>query len=396
MELRLAEGINVKGKRVILRVAFDVHFIDQSGVITIEDDTRLKSAIPTINDLTARGAKVILMSWLQRPGGQPNPDMSLVPVAEHLAKLLGRPVLALDDCIGEDVLSKIESVPDGSVIMLENVRFHPGEKDEKTLDEDYAKELAKNGDLFINDAFGQSHRDVSSITGILKYLPSYAGPQLQKEVEALSGLLDKPARPFVGIIGGAKISTKLEVICSLLDNVDELMLGGALANTILLAQGMQVGTSLIEESMIAKAKALALTDTRLHIPVDVITAKEATEDAETFTRAVGNLEPDEKILDIGPDTVKLFQGVIKSAKTIIWNGPMGWYEIKKFSQGTSDIAEALASADAHTVIGGGETISSVSQLGLEGKMSFISMGGGAMLKFLEKGTLPGIKPLIKE
>lgn len=178
--------------------------------------------------------------------------------------------------------------------------------------------------------------------------------------------------------------------------MDELLLGGALANTILLAQGMQVGTSLIEESMIEKAKELALTDTRLHIPVDVITAKEASDDAKIFTRAVGNLELDEKILDIGPDTIKLFQRVIDSAKTIIWNGPMGMYEIKKFSKGTSDIAEALASANARTIIGGGETISSVSQLGLESKMSFISMGGGAMLKFLEKGTLPGIKPLIKK
>lgn len=394
MQLRTLNDVDVNNKVVILRVALDVHFRDENGTKVIEDDTRVRAIVPSVQLLAGRGAKVLLMSWLQRPEGKPNPDMSLAPIAARLAELLGNPVAFVPDCIGKPVKQAVANMQSGDVALLENVRFHPGEAGEKVYDEAYAKQLAEHADIFVNDAFGQSHRKVASIIGIPKFIPSYAGPELEKEVMELSHLLENPARPFVAIIGGAKISTKLGVIKSLLGKVDNILLGGALANTILHAQGLQVGTSLIEEEMIVEAKSMNLTDTRLHIPVDVITAAGVAEGLPTHIRAVGNVGEQEKILDIGPDTVKLFQKVIGQAKTVVWNGPMGWFELPAFAVGTNDIAQALANSSARTVVGGGETIASIQQQGLAERMSFMSMGGGAMLKFLEKGTLPGIEPLI--
>ncbi len=395
MQLRSSRDIDVNNKTVILRVALDVHFCMRDGVREIEDDTRVRAIIPSVQNLQKRGAKILLMSWLQRPGGQPDPEMSLAPVANRLTELMGQDVRFVTDCIGTSVSQAVKSMEPGDVALLENVRFHPGEADDKTYDEEYAKALAEHADIFINDAFAQIHRDVPSITGIPKYLPSYAGPALEKEIAELSSLLESPARPFTAIIGGAKISTKLGVIKKLMEKADNVLLGGALANTILLAKGLQVGTSLIEESMLEEAKSLALTDTRLHIPVDVITAEEVTEHVETHIRAVASLKENEKILDIGPDTVELFSKVIAQAKTIVWNGPMGWFEIDQFAQGTNKVAQAMAASGARTIVGGGETNASLQQQGLADKMSFMSMGGGAMLKFLEKGTLPGLKPLME-
>lgn len=393
MKLRTLGSQDVRGKRVILRVTFDVHFNLQHGKRVVEDDARIKDAVPMIRELSTRGAKVILLSWLQRPKGKRVPEMDMTPVGERLEELLGTPVTKLDDCVGDDVRQQISRVPDGSVVLLENVRFHPGEKDEKTYDEVFAKELAANGDLFVNDAFGQSHRDVASISGIPKFLPSFAGQSLEREVRELSALLENPARPFVAVIGGAKISSKLGVIKQLLDKADALLLGGALANTILRAKNVQVGKSLIEEHMVEVAKELPLTDPRLHIPVDVITAKEPTSEASTRLTAVGRVEDDERILDIGPDTVRLFTSVLATAKTVMWNGPMGYFELDTFAKATDAIATFLATSTAKTVVGGGETIASLHRVGAAEKMSFTSMGGGAMLEFIEKGTLPGIEPL---
>lgn len=394
MQLRSVSTADVKNKTVILRVVLDVHFRNEKGGKVIEDDTRVRSIVPSVESLASRGAKVLLMSWLQRPEGKPNPEMSLRPVGLRLAELLGKPVRFVEDCVGPAVAAAAADMKPGDVALLENVRFHPGEAGEKVYDEAYARQLSEHADLFVNDAFGQSHRKVASIIGIPKFIPAYAGPELEKEVSELSRVLETPQRPFAAIIGGAKISTKLGVIKSLMEKADNILLGGALANTILLAQGLQVGTSLIEESMITEAKSLNLTDTRLHIPVDVITAQDVEAGRPVSTRAVGNVQANEKILDIGPDTIRLFKQVIGQAQTIVWNGPMGWFELPQFAKGTNEIAQALAACDARTVVGGGETISSIQQQGLGDRMTFMSMGGGAMLKFLEKGTLAGIEPLV--
>ncbi len=397
MKLRLADGVEVSGKRVILRVALDVHYHEDNGSLVIDDDTRIKAIVPSIKEFQARGAKVVLMSWLQRPGGKPVPEMSLAPVSSRLTELLGQPVHFLSDCVGEEVRKYIDKVPPKSIILLENVRFHAGEAGESGVDIDYAKELASNGDFFVNDAFAQAHRDVASITGITQFLPSYAGPLLAKEVKVLSQITENPPRPLVAIIGGAKISTKLNLITSLMKKVDYLLLGGALANTILKAQGLQVGKSLIEEKMMQAAKSLALTDTRLKIPVDVVTAHEIKEQVPIEKKAVGSVAPDQIILDIGPDTVELYKMIIQQAKTLVWNGPMGYFEIDQFATGTYDIAKSIAARpDLQSIVGGGETVDAIHSLGLEEKFSFVSTGGGAMLEFLEKGTLAGLVPLIEK
>ncbi|MFC1687452.1 phosphoglycerate kinase [Patescibacteria group bacterium] len=394
MKLRTADSIDVKNKRVILRIHLDVHFIDESGEQKIEDETRLHAALPIINDYIKRGAKkIVLMSWCQRPKGKVVESMRMRPIGKRLSELLNKEIIILDECCGPKVVQAIDQAPDGSILLLENVRFSPGEKSTKGLDLEYAKALSETGDIFVNDAFGQSHRPVASIIGIPKFIPSFAGPALVKEVEQLSKLLENPPKPFVAVIGGAKISTKMGVITKLMEKVDNLLLGGALANTILLAKGIQVGTSVIEESMIDFAKNLALTDPRLHIPIDVVTGEEMEEGTPTRTTAVGNVKENEKILDIGPDTIKLYEKVLQTAKTIVWNGPMGYFELKEFSKGTDAVAKLIADTTAKTIIGGGETISSITRMGLQDKVSFISMGGGAMLEFLEKGTLPGIEPL---
>ncbi len=394
MKLKIYTQNDIKNKKVILRAVLDVKYKEENGELVPRDDTRLRAIIPTVEDLLQQGAKkVILMSYLGRPGGECKKEYSMDGVAKRLSALMDRQVIKLDDCIGDTVRKQIEEADDGAVLLLENIRFHPGEKSTDGLDEEYARALAANGDVFVNDAFGQSHRPVASIIGVMKYLPSYAGPNLVREVNAITEVINNPKHPCLAIIGGAKISTKLGVISTLVKKCDNVALGGALANTILLAKGVQVGTSLIEQDMVATAKELPLTDTHLHIPVDVVVAEEADEDAPTRICAVGSVKENEKILDIGPDTVKLYEGIISEAKTIIWNGPMGMFEIDSFAKGTDDITRLLAGAKADTVVGGGETVASIKRLNLEGKMTFVSMGGGAMLDLLEKGTLPGIEPL---
>ncbi|MFA6908699.1 MAG: phosphoglycerate kinase [Patescibacteria group bacterium] len=391
MQLRTWSPNDVQEKRVMLRVTLDVHYRLEGTELVVEDDARIRAIIPFVQQLIGLKSKVILLSWLQRPKGKVDEQLRMAPVGKRLQELLGRNVIVLKECIGEGVRKAIDDAPAGSVLLLENVRFHPGEDQNDPL---FARELSRNADLFLNDAFGQSHRKAASIIGIPKFIPSFAGPSLQREVEVLSGMLENPQRPFVAIIGGAKISTKLGVINTLLQKADNVLLGGALANTVLRAQGVQIGASLVEDKVLANAKDLPLTDPRLHLPVDVIVAKEATVEAPTRRCAVGKVQMDERILDVGRDTTELFRNVVSTAKTVVWNGPMGYFELEKFAEGTDEIARTLSNlSSATTIVGGGETVASIRRLKLEDKMTFVSMGGGAMLDFIEQGTLAGIEPL---
>ncbi|MBU1148531.1 phosphoglycerate kinase [Patescibacteria group bacterium] len=389
MKLKSYKSAKLKGKGVILRVALETPITKTGGKFLVEDDTRLKVILPTIRYLLKNGCKIVLVSYAGRPQGKNVPELRLDPQAEHLSKLLGKKVNKLSDCIGPQVEKIVGRMKAGDIVLLENTRFHP---EERANDSNFAKALAKLGDIFINDAFAQSYEPHASTTAITNFLPSYAGPLLLSEVKMFSKVLEKPRRPWVAIIGGAKISNKIKVIKTLLKKADYVLLGGALANTILTAQGIQVGKSLIEKEYVEIAKELKVTDIKLKIPVDVVVAtKKIT--PESKCRPVGAVQPDEIILDIGPDTVELYKMIINKAKTVVWNGPMGKYEMKEYSYGSIKIAEAIASARADTFVGGGETVDVIRDNKLEKKFDFISTGGGAMLKFLQYGTLPALKPL---
>lgn len=390
MTLKTVKTADVKNKRVILRVDFNVPV--ENGAVT--DDTRIKGSLPTISYLLDNRARVIILSHFGRPDGLIQDEFRLKPVAIRIQELLpNNKVNYFPFCAGENgVKDEVAKLKPGEVLILENIRFCPGE--EKN-DFKFAKGIASLGDLYVNDAFGAAHRAHASVEGVTHFLPSYAGFLLEKEVNTLSTIMENPPRPFIGIIGGAKISTKLPVIKSLLRKVDYLLLGGALANTILKAQGIQVGKSLIEEKMVKLATELVLTENRLKIPVDIIVANEISESAQTRRRPVAKVGEQEIILDIGPDTVNLYGMIIKEAKTIFWNGPMGYFEIKKFAQGTYDIAKDITESQANSIVGGGETIDAIKEVNLLDKFSYVSTGGGAMLEFLEGKILPGIKPLIK-
>lgn len=391
MTLKTVKTADVKNKRVILRVDFNVP-VENGQVV---DNTRIKGSLATINYLLDNKAKVIVLAHFGRPDGKIDDQFRLKPVALELQNLLAKnKVIYFPYCPGDKgVKEEAGKLKPAEVLILENIRFCPGE--EKN-DLKFSKEIAKLGDLYVNDAFGAAHRSHASTAGITKFLPSYAGFLLEKEVTTLSEIMEDPARPFIGIIGGAKISTKLAVIRSLLSKVDFLLLGGALANTILKAQGIQIGKSLVEEKMIKLATELVLTENRLKIPVDLVVAKEISEKAKIKKRAVGKVKEDEIILDIGPDTVNLYGMIIKKARTIVWNGPMGYFEIKNFAKGTYEIAEKIAKSNASSIVGGGDTIDAIKEVNLLDKFSYVSTGGGAMLEFLKGKVLPGIKPLIKE
>lgn len=390
MKLRSIESLELKNKRVILRVGFDVPLMDGK----VSDDTRLKESLPTIKFLLAQGCGLTILSHLGRPNGRVDMKYSQAPVADKLQELLPDvPVRFIRDSVLQTGLADGLPQPKfGEIVMLENIRFCAGEE---TNDLEFAKSLAKLGEIYVDDAFSNAHRDHASVSAITNFLPSYAGLLMAKEIESLSEVLDNPPRPFVAIIGGAKISTKINLITSLLKKVDFLLLGGALANTILKAQGIQVGKSLIEEKMVSVASSFTLTDNRLKIPVDVLAAKEVSEQAVIYKRAVGNLLADEIILDIGADTVQLYKMIIEKAGTVVWNGPMGYIEIEKFAGGTYEVAKIIAAQKGiKSVLGGGETVDAINHLGIKDKFSFVSTGGGAMLEFLEGKVLPAIKPLI--
>ncbi|AVK87086.1 phosphoglycerate kinase [Lysinibacillus sp. B2A1] len=384
------KDIEVKGQRVFVRVDFNVPMAE--GVIT--DDTRIRAAIPTIEYLVEQGAKVILASHLGRPKGEVKEEMRLTAVGVRLAELIGKPVTKLDESIGKEVEEAVANMQDEDILLLENVRFHAGEeKNDPAL----AEAFAKLADVYINDAFGAAHRAHASTEGIAKHVPAVSGFLMQKELDVLGKALSNPERPFTAIIGGAKVKDKIGVIESLLEKVDHLIIGGGLSFTFIKAQGYDIGKSLLEEdkielakSFIEKAKAKGV---QLHMPIDAVVANEFSKDAETKIVDVDAIPADWMGLDIGPKTAANYAEVIQNSKLIIWNGPMGVFEMDKFANGTKTVASAMANTAGYTVIGGGDSAAAVEKFEVADKMDHISTGGGASLELMEGKELPGIVAL---
>ncbi|HYF33771.1 MAG TPA: phosphoglycerate kinase [Prosthecobacter sp.] len=401
MPKKTIRDIDVSNKRVLVRVDFNVPLEEKDGAMVITDDTRIKETLPTLNALLEQGAKVILCSHLGRPKGQRDPKQSLAPVAPALSSLLGRPVEFAGDCVGADAKAKAEALPAGGVLLLENTRFYAGE--EKN-DPDLAKGLAELAEIFVNDAFGSAHRAHSSTAGVADHLPAVSGLLMEKELTYLHDELENPERPFVVILGGAKVNDKIEVINRLLDKADTIIIGGGMAYTFRkLLQGISLGKSLykpewepIAQAAIDKAKARGV---KLLVPIDAMITNAFDFDAKKlgetkFTGVNENIPEGWEGVDIGPESVKLFSEEVAKAKTVVWNGPMGVFEIKASSKGTFDVAEAVAAnSGAKTIIGGGDSVKAVKKAGLAGKMTFISTGGGASLELLEGKTLPGVAAL---
>ena len=387
--MKFLRDFNFKDKRVLVRVDFNVP-LGNDGRVDEKEDWRLEAALPTIRYLLDQRAKIILLAHLGRPGGKIVESLRLNPVAQRLEELLGQPVVKLDDCLGQEVEERLKNIQAGEIFLLENLRFQAGEKNNQS---DFAHQLAKLGEVYVNDAFGVVHRAHASIVGLPQYLPHGVGLLLEKEIKALSKLLDEPVRPLLVIIGGVKISTKIKVIKNFLKKADNLILGGALANTVISAKGFAIGKSVVEEEMVDEVKKLELTNIKLHIPVDIITSIDAQGQAPSRIVPVGRTKEREMILDIGPDTIRLFNQIISQAKMIVWNGPMGVFEVDKFSSGSQAVAQAVAQSSAFSVVGGGDSIALLEQLNLTDKIDHISTGGGAMLKFLAGEKLPGIKAL---
>jgi phosphoglycerate kinase len=387
MNKKTVRDVDVQGKRVLMRVDFNVPL--QEGQIT--DDTRVRAALPTIEYLLGHGAALILMSHLGRPKGEANPDLSLAPVAAHLGELLGREVQMAPDCIGPEVEQMAAALESGQVLVLENTRFHAGERKN---DPAMGEALAKLGDLYVNDAFGAAHRAHASTEGVTHHLPAVAGLLMEKEIEFLGNTIEDPERPYVAIIGGAKISDKIGVIRNLLTKVDWLLIGGGMANTFLAAKGYEMGDSLVEAESTAEADELMEAGgDKLVLPVDGVVADDFAADAARKVVPADGIEPGWRMLDIGPASVELFGNKIEGAKTIVWNGPMGVFEMAPFAAGTNAVAQMLAESDAVTVIGGGDSVAAIQQAGLSDKMSHISTGGGASLEMLEGNVLPGLAAL---
>lgn len=385
------DELNIKGKKIFIRVDFNVPFDDN---LRITDDSRIRSTVPTINYAIDEGAKVILASHLGRPKGKPDPRYSLAPVAKRLQRLLDKDVIFAPDCIGPQVESLISKMKEGDVILLENLRYHAEEEENN---ENFAKSLAKLADFFVNDAFGAAHRAHASTVGIAKFLPSATGFLMKKEIEYLKGVVDNPIRPFVAVLGGAKVSGKIGVLEHLEDKVDKVLVGGGMAFTFIKAMGYEVGDSLVEVDMLETAqrirKKLKNAGVKFYLPVDCVISQTLEPGAETKIVPTMEIPKGWKALDIGPATVKLFSEALENAKTILWNGPMGVFEIDAFSRGTFSIAHAVADAYALTIVGGGDTALAVHRAGVTNALSFISTGGGASLQLLEGKELPGIAAL---
>ncbi|HMQ50799.1 MAG TPA: phosphoglycerate kinase [Anaerolineae bacterium] len=389
MNTKTIKDIDVNGKRALVRVDFNVPM--ENGQVT--DDRRIRAALPTIQYLLDHGASVILMSHLGRPKDEPDPKYSLKAASERLSELLDRPVKMMTDCVGPEVEAAAQAAQPGDVILLENTRFYKAEKKNQP---EFSAQLAKLGDVYVNDAFGSAHRAHASTEGVTQYLrPAVAGFLLEREIEYLGGALANPQRPFIAIMGGAKISDKIQVIENLLSKVDSLLIGGGMANTFFVAQGHSVGKSLVEADAIETAKKLlAEYSDKLVLPVDRVIAPEFKAEAESKVVAVDDVPDDWMILDIGPATIAHFANRLGAAKTVIWNGPMGVFEFPKFAEGTFAVAKVLAGLEgATTIIGGGDSAAAVEQSGLADKMSHISTGGGASLEFLEGKILPGVEAL---
>lgn len=387
----IIEDLPIKGKRVFIRADFNVPLDDN---LAITDDRRIRSTLPTINYAIDEGAKVILASHLGRPKGKVEPRFSLAPVAKRLQRLLNKEVIFAPDCIGPQVEGMASRMKDGDVLLLENLRFHPGE--EKN-DESFARALSRLADFYINDAFGAAHRAHASTVGIAKFLPSAAGFLLKKEIEYLKGVVENPIRPFVAMLGGAKVSGKIGVLENLANKVDKVIVGGGMAYTFIKAKGYEIGDSLVENDMLDLAKSimdkLRKNNVKFYLPVDCVIAQSLDSGTETKIVTTQEIPKGWRALDIGPASVKLFSAAIRDAKTIIWNGPMGVFEMDAFSRGTFAIAHSVADAYALTIVGGGDTDYAVHRAGVSDAITFISTGGGASLQLLEGKELPGIAAL---
>ncbi|MDP2931677.1 MAG: phosphoglycerate kinase [Chloroflexota bacterium] len=393
MEKMTVRDIAVSDRRALVRVDFNVPIDEKTGKIT--DDSRIRASLPTIKYLLEQGAKVILMSHLGRPKGKVVEELRMTGVARRLAEILGRPVKTTVDCIGPEAEAAVAAMKVGDILLLENLRFH---NEEEAGDDTFARSLARLGDVFVNDAFGTSHRAHASIAGIPKYLPAVSGFLLENEVATLGRILENPEHPFAALLGGAKVSDKVAMIENILSKVDALFIGGGMAATFLKAQAYEVGQSLVEEDRLATAARLIegamAKKVHLHLPVDVVVADEVSAKAKTQTVSVGKIPKDKKIVDIGPQTIKAFEDELRGCRTVFWNGPMGIYEIPKFAAGTRAMAQLLAGLKAATIIGGGSTAEVVNAMKLTDKMTFISTGGGASLEFLSGEKLPGVEALL--
>jgi phosphoglycerate kinase len=385
------DELNIRGKRVFIRVDFNVPFDDN---LRITDDSRIRSTLPTINYAIDEGAKVILASHLGRPKGKPDPRYSLAPVAKRLQRLLDKDVVFAPDCIGSQVEGLVGKMKEGDVLLLENLRFH---SEEEKNDTHFAENLAKLADFYINDAFGAAHRAHASTVGVPRFLPAAAGFLMRKEIEYLKGVVNNPVRPFVAVLGGAKVSGKIGVLEHLETKVDKVLVGGGMAFTFIKAMGYEVGDSLVENDMLETAqrirKKLRTAGIKFYLPVDCVIAQSLEPGAETKIIPTLEIPKGWRALDIGPATVKLFSEALANAKTILWNGPMGIFEVDAFSRGTFAIAHAVADAYALTIVGGGDTDLAVHRAGVSDALSFISTGGGASLQLLEGKELPGIAAL---
>ena len=394
MNKKTIRDIDLKGKKVFVRCDFNVP-MDENQNIT--DNTRIVAALPTIKYLLEQGCKLILASHLGRPKGEVKPEFSLAPVAKELSKLLGKEVIMAKDVVGEDATEKAANLKEGEILLLENVRFH---KEETENDKEFAKKLASMAEIFVNDAFGTAHRAHASTAGIAEYLPAVSGFLIEKELNFLGNAVNNPERPFVAILGGAKVSDKIGVIDSLLEKVDTLMIGGGMAYTFFKAQGYEVGNSICEidkldlaKNAMEKAKQKGV---KLMLPVDTKIGKEFKPDTESKTVAWTEIPEGWEGFDIGAKTIEMFKEELQKAKTVVWNGPLGLFEFDQFSIGTNEIAKTLSEIDATTIIGGGDSAAAVKKAGLEDKMTHISTGGGASLEFLEGKKLPGIECLMNK
>jgi phosphoglycerate kinase len=390
---RTVDDVDVTGKRVLLRVDFNVPLDRNTGAIS--DDSRIRASLPTIEYLVNHKAKVIVCSHLGRPKGKVVENLRMAPIAQRLSQLMGVPVATAPDCVGQEVESQAGALKEGGILVLENLRFHPGEEANAP---DFAQRLARLADIYVNDAFGTAHRAHASTVGVAKHLPAVAGFLMAKELTVMGELLHNPEQPFACLIGGAKVSDKIGLLQSMLRKVDMLLVGGGMAATFLKAQGHEVGRSPIEEDRLGLAgELLREAEERqvpLLLPIDAVVTEEIKAGAPTRVVPTTDIPSDSYVVDIGPKSIELFRGKLKGCRTVIWNGPMGIYEILQFAQGTRSLASFLATLNATTVIGGGSTAEAVQEMGLTDKMTHVSTGGGASLRFLEGAVLPGVEVLL--
>ncbi len=393
MDKLTVRDIDVRGKRVLVRVDFNVPLDEKTGAIL--DDSRIRAALPTIRYLMEQGARIILASHLGRPDGKVVDSMRMTPVAARLSELLGKKVAVTRDCIGPEAEQAVKALADGGVLLLENLRFHV---EEEKNDPAFAAALARLAEVYVDDAFGTAHRAHASITGATKHLPAVAGLLMEKELDVLGGLLEKPERPFAALLGGAKIGDKVGLLQNIMGRVDKVLIGGGMAATFLKAKDLEIGKSLFEADRVELAgnlmKQAAERKVKLVLPLDVVVAAELKADAKAQVVAADRVPADQRIADIGSQTVRLFNEELKTCRTVFWNGPMGVYEVPQFAAGTRALAETLAGLKANTVVGGGSTADVVDDLGLTDKMTFVSTGGGASLALLGGEKLPGVEALL--